>query len=62
MILLLSGEGPSDIGSCMAATGECEGEDFRPGPMALLIDRLVEPIGDTRPWERWLSSASLSAL
>jgi hypothetical protein len=49
MILLLSGEGPGDIGSCAAAGGECEGGDFRPGPMALLIDQLVKPIWQYSP-------------
>jgi hypothetical protein len=44
MILLLSGEGPTDIGSCVAASDECDGDDFRAGPMAMIIDRLVEPI------------------
>ena len=49
MILVLSGEGPSDIGSCRVAGGECEGRDFKPGPMAMLIDRLVEPIWEYSP-------------
>jgi len=49
MILLLSGEGPSDIGTCAAAGGECEGEDFKAGPMALLIDKLVHQIWDYSP-------------
>jgi hypothetical protein len=49
MILLLSGEGPSDIGSCMGFASECEGEDFRAGPMAMMIDRLVEPIWGYSP-------------
>jgi hypothetical protein len=33
----------------MTATGECEGKDFRAGPMALMIDRLVEPIWGYSP-------------
>ena len=49
MILMLSGEGPSDIGGCAGGGGECEGADFRAGPMALLIDRLVEPIWEYSP-------------
>jgi hypothetical protein len=49
MILLLSGEGPSDMGSCQTATGTCEGADFEPGPMARLIDKLVEPHWDYSP-------------
>jgi hypothetical protein len=49
MILLLSGEGPTDIGSCETATGTCEGADFKPGPMTWLIDKLVEPHWDYSP-------------
>jgi hypothetical protein len=49
MILLLSGEGPGDIGRCAEGADECEAKDFRAGPMALLIDRLVEPIWDYSP-------------
>jgi hypothetical protein len=54
MILLLSGEGPSDLGSCRTATGKCAGEDFKPGPMAWVVDKLVEPIWSYSP----LGSAS----
>lgn len=42
MILIVSGEGPTDIGSCANGRGECLGADFRAGPMSLLIDKLVE--------------------
>lgn len=43
MILLVSGEGPSDIGSCRADVGwTCEGTAFQPGPMAWFVDKLVE--------------------
>ena len=44
MILVVSGEGPSDIGSCRSGHGECSGEEFQPGPMAAIIDKIVEPI------------------
>lgn len=49
MILLLSGEGPTDIGSCESATGTCEGKDFKPGPMAWLVERLVAPVWGYSP-------------
>ena len=49
MILLLSGEGPGDLGSCAGVADECEGGDFRVGPMALIIDQLVEPIWGYSP-------------
>lgn len=42
MILLVSGEGPSDIGSCINQQQRCSGEDFRPGPMSIIVDRLTE--------------------
>ncbi len=51
MILLLSGEGSGDIGSCAGIADPCEGDNFRPGPMAILIDRLVEPIWGYSPLE-----------
>jgi hypothetical protein len=44
MIMVLSGEGPTDIGTCANALGECSGDDFRPGPMAVVIDKLAELI------------------
>ena len=49
MILLVSGEGPSDIGSRVGPTGEASGDNFKAGPMALIIDRLVEPIWTYSP-------------
>ena len=48
-MLLLSGEGPGDIGSCVNPGGECEGPDFKPGAMALPIDQHVKPIWDYSP-------------
>lgn len=49
MILLLSGEGPSDLGTCLSPGSECEGEAFKPGPMAWLVDKLVEGIWNYGP-------------
>ena len=51
MILLLSGEGPSDIGSCRQASEECTGDNFQAGPMALLVDQLVTPVWNYSPLE-----------
>lgn len=42
MHLLLSGEGPGDIGTCYPAADHCTAEQFRPGPMAWFVDQLVE--------------------
>jgi hypothetical protein len=39
MILVLSGEGASDIGGLLDA-------NFRPGPMAMFIDKFLEPIAN----------------
>lgn len=44
MILLVSGEGPSDIGSCSNGHGQCSGADFRAGPMAVIIDKIAESV------------------
>ena len=41
MILILSGEGPSDLGACSNAQGVCQLDDYRPGPMAILVDELI---------------------
>jgi hypothetical protein len=41
MLLILTGEGPSDIGACKGPIGFCRGGDFQPGPMAVLVDQIV---------------------
>lgn len=40
MKLFLSGEGPSDLGHMVPSPG---GEVFAPGPMAWMVDKLLEP-------------------
>lgn len=47
MIVLLSGEGPTDLGQCNNAQGQCTGADFEGGPITVLLDRLIEnsPLG-----------------
>lgn len=42
MHLLLSGEGPTDIGVCNPSSGECEGSRFKAGPMSWIVDQLLE--------------------
>lgn len=42
MIFVVSGEGPSDIGDCERGEIECTGRSFKPGPMAMVIDRIVD--------------------
>lgn len=40
MKLLISGEGPSDLGACNNAQGQCSDGDFNRGPMAVWLARL----------------------
>jgi hypothetical protein len=42
MYFLLSGEGPWDIGTCTSDAEVCEGDDYQPGPMAVMADQIVE--------------------
>lgn len=61
MMLILSGEGPTDLGACNNAQGVCRPSAYRPGPMAVLLDRLLEPklgyrILDTTPDGVWFVS------
>lgn len=42
MYLLLSGEGAGDMGACLPASGICSGENFVEGPMAIIVDQLIE--------------------
>jgi hypothetical protein len=44
MKLLISGEGPSDLGACNNAQGQCSDGDFNPGPMAVWLARLWETL------------------
>jgi hypothetical protein len=39
MKILLSGEGPTDLGACTNAQGRCSGADLRIGPMAVLLSQ-----------------------
>jgi hypothetical protein len=41
MILVLSGEGPTDFGVCSNVLGQCSGEDFIIGPLTVLISQIV---------------------
>ncbi|MDL2321823.1 hypothetical protein LJC47_05705, partial [Desulfosarcina sp. OttesenSCG-928-B08] len=42
-LLLLSGEGPTDLGACNVETPRiCDPDKWRPGPLALLMDQLFE--------------------
>lgn len=41
MIVVLSGEGKSDLGYCNNNQGECQAPEFVPGPMTWLADRIM---------------------
>lgn len=42
MIVVLSGEGPSDLGTCNNAQGMCRKPEFVHGPMTVLVDKEIE--------------------
>lgn len=63
MLLLVSGEGPTDMGHCVVGD-LCEHPEFEPGPMALLADQVVEHELDytSLPYlMRFLSKKALAA-
>lgn len=46
MYVLFSGEGPSDLGRCELGLDRCEAENFQPGPMSWVVDRLIDSFQD----------------
>lgn len=46
MKLLVSGEGASDIGTCINAQGTCMDDAFIPGPMTIWLKRMLEQLLD----------------
>jgi len=42
MIVVLSGEGPTDLGQCGNVQNVCEDGDFQIGPMTVLLDKMLE--------------------
>ena len=42
MYLLLSGEGSGDIGICNSGFQQCDSEQFKYGPMSIIVDQMVE--------------------
>lgn len=42
MIVVLSGEGPSDLGHCANGQGECQIPDFQHGAMACFVDKEIK--------------------
>ena len=44
MRVIVSGEGPSDMGACNNAQGVCYDGDFSPGPMVIWLARLWQAL------------------
>jgi len=42
MYILFSGEGATDLGVGTGAALVCEGDEFAHGPMAIIVDQIVE--------------------
>lgn len=66
MKLLISGEGPSDLGACNNAQGQCSDRDFSRGPMAVWLARLWQALVhynllDTLEAVQYVSETSLAA-
>lgn len=49
MIVILSGEGPTDLGQCNNAQSICSDEQFQVGPMAVLVDQMLQQLLDYSP-------------
>jgi hypothetical protein len=43
MLIVVSGEGVTDMGRCIVAD-DCCGNEFEPGPMACLVDQMLESL------------------
>lgn len=41
MFFLFSGEGVTDLGTCARLATPCKGDDYQPGPMAIIVDQIV---------------------
>ncbi|MEE1922126.1 hypothetical protein V0R50_13355 [Pseudomonas sp. 148P] len=67
MIILCSGEGISDLGVCDNEIGNCDGTNFRFGPISLVVDGIVSTCLGYSPREvhpesyRYYSESALAA-
>ena len=48
-MVVLSGEGPTDMGRCRGPVDCCTGEAFEAGPLAVIVDRVLAATLDYRP-------------
>lgn len=51
MYFLLSGEGPTDLGSRICEAEVCEAENFLAGPLALIVDQMAQDRFEYSPLE-----------
>lgn len=51
MYFLFSGEGPTDLGRCSGGGTTCSGDEYQPGPWALVADRIIQQRHDYSPLE-----------
>jgi len=52
MIVIVSGEGPTDIGRCEGNAVVCDPPDFVPGEMGVLLDVMLSPLWGYSPLEQ----------
>lgn len=68
MIVVLSGEGPSDLGCCINGQGSCLVPDFQYGPMTHFVDKELESLmhfsllGSTPDCYRFVSKSELISM
>lgn len=66
MILFISGEGPTDVGTSRTSANISEGDDFKPGAMTMLVDQLVSGLWGYSPVDsgafRWVHKSHLVEL
>lgn len=66
MIIVLSGEGPTDIGTCNNRATTCDSPVYVRGAMGLIVDVLIEPIWTYSPYDscsmHFLSESELARL
>ncbi|PNG45453.1 hypothetical protein A1354_00970 [Pseudomonas asplenii] len=51
MIVVCSGEGVSDLGTCVNQCGACSGDDFRLGPLSIVLDGVIQECLEYSPRE-----------
>lgn len=44
MLVVLCGEGPTDLGSCNNGLGTCQDTAFQIGPLCVIIDQILSPV------------------